>query len=99
MEASAGTYESEEDHQEDCGPSKKIATETFYVKSSECLPLPKSGTVPVVTMIIRLGEGEEVAGILLDTGSTVSLLSQSYVKNKRITVEKGPMARPIQDYS
>ena len=94
-EPSAGTDESSDSDQEDSGPSKKTATENFNVKSSECIPLPRSGTVPVVTMIIRLGEREEVARILLDTGSTVPLLSNSYTQEKRITVAKRPTARPI----
>ena len=72
---SAGTDESEDDHQEDGGPSKKIATQSLNVKSSECIPLPRSGTAPVVTMIVRLEEREEIVRILLDTGSTVPLLS------------------------
>ena len=61
--------------------------------------MPKSGTVPVVTMIVRLGEREEITRILLDTGSTVPLLSQSCAKTKRIPVAKRPTARPIQDYA
>ena len=67
-EPSIGTNKSEDDHQEEYVPSKKTATELFNIKSSECIPLPRNGTVPVVTMIIRLGVREEVASILLDTG-------------------------------
>ena len=76
-----------------------MATKQHNVKSSEHIPLPRSGTVPVVTMIIRLGEREEIARILLDTGSTVPVLSQTYRKAKWIPVTKRPMARPIQDYA
>ena len=94
-EPSAGTDESEDSNQEDSGPSKKTATEKFNVKSSDLIPLPRSGTVLVVTMIIHLGEREEVARILLDNGSTVPLLSRSYVQTKRITVAKRPTIRPI----
>ena len=98
-EPSAGTDDSSDDDQEDSGPSKKTATKNFNIKSSKCIPLPRSGSVPVVTMITRLGEREEVTRVLLNTGSTVPLLSQSYVQNKRITVAKRPKARPIQDYA
>ena len=98
-EPSMGTDESENEHQEDCGLSKKTATKIFNVKSSECIPLPRSGTVPVVTMIIRLGEREEVARILLGTRSMVPLLYRSYVLKKQITVAKQPTARPILDYA
>ena len=96
---SAGTDGSDDDHQEDSSPSKKTATHYFNVKSSEPIPLPRSSTVPVVTMIVHLGEREEVARILLDTGSTVPLLSRSYVQNKRITTAERPTIRPIQDYA
>ena len=98
-EPSAGTNESEDSVQEDSGPSKKIATKTFNVKSSKYIPLPRYGTVLVVTMIIHLEEREEVARILLDTGLTVQLLSRSYVHTKRITVAEQPTVRPIQDYA
>ena len=98
-ESSAGTDKSDNDHQEDCGPSKKTAAENFNIKSPECIPLPRCGTVPVVTMIIRLGERDEVARIQMDTGSTVPLFSRSYVKNRRITVAERPTLRPIQDYT
>ena len=87
-EPSAGTNDSEDDHQEDGGPSKKKATQFLNVKSSECIPLPRNGTVPVVTMIGRLEEREEIARILLDTGATVSHISQNYAKSKEIIVAK-----------
>ena len=83
-EPSAGTDECEDSQEEDSGPSKKTATHHLNVKSSEHIPIPRSGTVLVVTMIIRLGEREEIARILLDTGSTVPILSQFFSKNKQI---------------
>ena len=98
-EPSAGTDESEDHHQEDGGPSEKRATQFLNVKSPKNLTLPRSGSVLVVTMIVRLEEREETARILLDTGSTVPLLSQNYAKAKRITLAKQQMARPIQDYA
>ena len=87
-EPSTGTYESDDDHYEDYGPSKKTATTFQNVKSPESILLPRSGSVPVVTMVVHLGEREEVARILLDTGSTVPLLSRSYVPKKRVTVDE-----------
>ena len=95
-EPSAGTDESEDSQGEDGGPSKKTATHHLNVMSPEHIPIPRSGTVPVVTMIIRRGESEEIARILLDTGSTVPLLSQSFTKNKRIATAERPKERPIQ---
>ena len=98
-EPSAGTDESSDDHSEEGGPSKKTATQHFNVKSSENIPLPRSGTIPVVTMIICLGEREEVTRILLDTGSTVPLLSQNYARIKLIPVAERLTVRPIQGYA
>ena len=43
-------------------------------------------------MIGRLEEREERVRILLDTGSTVPLLSQNYARTKRIIVAKLQMA-------
>ena len=48
-----------EDHHEDSRPSKKTATSKYNVQSSEGLPFPKSGPVPVVAMILCFGEQEE----------------------------------------
>ena len=98
-EPSAGTDESEDSQEEDSGPSKKTATNHLNVKSSEHIPIPRSGTVPVVTMIFRLGKREEIARVLLDTGATVPVLSQSFTKNKQIMTAERPKARPIQDYA
>ena len=50
-------------------------------------------------MIVHLGEKEEVLGILLDTGSTVPLLSRTFAQDKPIPVAERPHIRPIQDYA
>ena len=59
------------DQDEDGGPSKKTANEHFNIKCSESLPLPRSGPVPVVIMIVYLGQKEEILRTLLDTGIIV----------------------------
>ena len=66
--SSAEEDDSSESQDEDGGPTKKTASENFNVKSTELLPLPSSGPVPVITKIVHLGEKEEVLRILLDTG-------------------------------
>ena len=76
--SSAEEESSSDSQDEDGGPSKKTASTNFNVKSSEPIPLPRSGPVPVITMIVHLGEREEVVRILLDTGSTVPLLSRTF---------------------
>ena len=48
-------------------------------------------------MIVHLGEKEEVLRILLDTGSTVPLLSWKFAQDKQIPVAERPSIRPIQD--
>ena len=88
-----------ESQDEEGGPSKKTASKHFNVKSTESLPLPRSGPVPVVTMIVHLGDKEEVLRILLDTGSTVPLLSRQFAQDKQIPVAERPSIRPIQDYA
>ena len=94
----------EEDDSSDCqdedgGPSKKTACKHFNVKSTKSLPLPRSGPVPVITMIVHLGEKEEVLRIVLDTGSTFPLLSRMFTQTKQIPVAKRHTIRPIQDYA
>ena len=91
-EPSAGTDESEDSQEDDSGPSKKTATHHLNVKSSEHIPIPRTGTVPVVTRIIRLGEREEIARILLDTGSTVPLL----VMGRAWWIWETPMGGEVQ---
>ena len=77
----AGSDQSEDDsNPEDSGPSKKTATNKFKVKSSENIPLPRSGPVPVITMSVYIWGEEEMARILLDTGSTIHLISQMFAK-------------------
>ena len=97
--SSAEEDNSSDDQDEDGGPSKKTASEHFNVKSPESLPLSSSGPVPVITMIVHLGEKEEVLRTLLDTGSTVPLLSRSFTQLKQIPVAERPSIRPIQDYA
>ena len=53
----------------------------------------------MITKIVHLGEKEEVLRILVDTGSTVSLLSRKFAQDKQIPVAERPSIRPIQDYA
>ena len=71
-----------EDHHEDSRPSKKTATSKYNVQSSEGLPFPKSGPVPVVAMILYFGEQEETVRALLNPGSTIPILSLGVVEEK-----------------
>ena len=77
-QSSAEEDGSSDDQEEDGGPSKKIASKHFNVKSTELLPLPRSGPVLVITMIVHLREREEAMWIQLDTSSTVPLLAQKF---------------------
>ena len=85
-------------HPEDSRPSKKTATSKYNLQSAGGLPFPKSGPVPVIVMILYFGEQEETVRALLDTGSTVPLLSLSLVEQKQIPVTKRESKRTIQDY-
>ena len=96
--SSAEEDDSGDSQEEDGGSSKKTPSHHFNVKSSESLPLP-SRPVPVITMIVHLGEKEELVRILLDTGSTVPLLSRAFIETKQIPVAKRTNIRPIQDYA
>ena len=63
------------------------------------LPLPKTGTSPLVNMVLYWGEDRtEIIKVLLDTGSSVAILSEQIAKNYRIPIAKRPSTRPIQDY-
>ena len=97
--SSAKEDDTTESQDEDGGPSKKTGSKHLDVKSTEFLPLPTSGPVPVITMIVHLGEKEEVLRILLDTCSMVPLLSQKFAQNKQIPVAERPFIRTIQDYA
>ena len=97
MRPSAGSPT--EDHHEDSRPSKKTATSKYNVQSSKGLPLPKSGPVPVVAMILYFGEQEETVRVLLDTGSTVPILSLGFVEKKQVPIAERDTKRTIQDYA
>ena len=84
---------------EDSHPSKKTVTSMYNVQSSEELPFSKSGPVPVVAMILYFGEQEETVRALLDMGSTVLLLSLSFVEKHQTPIAVRPTKRTIQDYT
>ena len=88
----------EEGHPVDGRPSKKTATRKYNIQSSEGLPFPKSGPVPVIVMILYCGEQEQTVRALLDTGSTVLLLSLSKVECHQILIAERETKRIIQDY-
>ena len=84
--SSAVKDDSSASQDEDGGPLKKTASKHFNIKSTESLPLPRSGPLPVITKIVHLEEKEEVLRILLDTGSMVPLLSRKFTEDKQIPV-------------
>ena len=97
---SAGSdREQEEGHPEDGRPSKKTSTSKFNIQSSEVLPSPKSGPVSVIVMILYFGKQEQTVRALLDTGSTVPLLSLSMVERHQIPIAVRENKRTIQDYA
>ena len=99
---SAGSdLDQEESHQEDGRPSKKTVTSKYNIQSSKELPFPKSGPVPVVlvVMILYFGEQEQTVRALLDTGSTVPLLSLAMVEQHEIPIAERETKRTIQDYA
>ena len=97
--SSAEEDDSSESQDEEGGPSKKTASKHFNVTSTECLPLPRRGPVPVITKSVHLVEKEEVLRILLDTGSTVPLLSRKFAQDNQMPVAEPPSIRPIQVYA
>ena len=50
-------------------------------------------------MILYFGEQEETVRALLDTGSTVPLLSLGIIGKHHIPIAERPMKRTIQDYA
>ena len=97
---SAGSNQDQEtEYQEDGRPSKKTATSKYNIQSAEGLPFPKSGPVPVIVMILYFGEQEQTVRALLDTGSTVLLLSLSMVEKHHIPIAERENKRTIQDYA
>ena len=97
--SSAEEETSSDDQDQDGGPLRKTASEHFNVKSSESLPLPRSGPVQVVTLIGNLGQKEEILRTLLDTGSTVPNLSRKFAQLRKVPVTERPSIRPIQNYA
>ena len=88
-------------HHKDGCLSKKTVTSKYNIQSSEGLPFPKSGPVPVIVMILYFGEQKQTVQVLLDTGSTIPLLSLSMVEQHQIPIAKRENKRTIywQDYA
>ena len=78
---------------------KKIATSKYNVQSSEGLSFPKSGPVLVVAMILYFGDQEETVRALLDTGSTVPILSLGFVEKHQVPIVERATKRIIQHYA
>ena len=98
-QSSAEEDTSSDNQDEDGGPLKKTASEHFNVKSPVSLPLPRTGLLPVVTMIVNLGQKEVILRTLLDTGSTVPLLSRKFTQLRKVPVGEPPSIRTIQEYA
>ena len=97
---SAGSNQDQEmNHHENGRPSKKTATSKYNIKSSEGLPFPKNGPLPVIVIILYFGKQDQTVQALLDTGSTVPLLSLSMVEHHQIPIAKRETKRTIQDYA
>ncbi len=65
---------------------------------------PKSGPIPIITMILRWGSDSDspkalVIRILIDTGSTVPLLSSSWLKGKSISLVRRVKPKKIWDFA
>ena len=84
-------------HPEDSRFSKKTVTSKYNIQSSKGLPFSKSGPVPVIVMFLCFGEQEQTVRALLDTCSTVPLLSLSMVEQHYIPIAKRETKRTIQD--
>jgi hypothetical protein len=65
-------------------------------------PLPRAGNVPVVNMLIHWGandEQSEVIRVLLDSGSTIPLLSLSWVKPLTIPIARRKHPKRVEDFA
>ena len=82
---------------EDSHPSKKTETSKYNVQSSEGLPFTKSGPVPVIAVILYFREQEKTVRALLDTDTTVPLLSLGFVEKHQTFIAKRPTKRTIHD--
>ena len=99
--ADESNYFSDIQH-EDSRPSKNTSAKKQKLNfiPAEGLPLPKTGTIPLVNMILYWGENEaEVIRVLLDTRASVAILSERITKIYRIPVANHPNIRQIQDYA
>ena len=65
-------------------------------------PLPRAGNVPVVNMLIHWGtndEQSEVIRVLLDSGSTIPLLSLTWVKPLTIPIARRKHPKRVEDFA
>ena len=87
---------------ENSRPSKNTSAKRAKLNliPAEGLPLPKTGTTPLINMILYWGENEaDVIRVLLDMGVLVAILSEQMTRNHRIPVASRPNIRQIQDYA
>ena len=62
-------------------------------------PLPRTGQVPVVDMILHCGEDEALVKVLLDFGSTIPLLSLKLAESLSIPLAGRVQARRVDNFT
>ena len=75
---------------------RPVSTTCILPKDS---PFQKVAPVPVIVIILYFGEQEQTVRALLDTGSTVPLLSLSMIECHQIPIAERDTKRTIQDYA
>ena len=62
-------------------------------------PLPRTGPVPVVDIILHWGEDEALVKVLLDSGSTIPLLSLKLAESLSIPLAGRAQARRVDNFA
>ena len=71
----------------------------FTVISNQNLPFPKTGKVPVLTTVLHFLNKQETVRVLLDTGSTLPIISDNWAIRHELPVAKRQKRKPVQDYA
>ena len=69
------------------------------IVANKNLPLPKIVKIPVLNMKLHYNNLEKIARVLLDSGSSVPILSDTWAIRNQTPVAERENKRPIRDYA
>ena len=76
-----------------------VSSKKLNIVANQNLPLPKIVKIPVLNMKLHYNNQEKIARVLLDSGSSIPILSDKWAIRNQTPVAERETKRPIRDYA